>query len=46
MNPPTPSGSEETQKEEWRMGNVDVLRGMYEAFGRGDIEAVLASFDP
>ena len=28
------------------MGNVDVLRGMYEAFGRGDIEAVLASFGP
>ena len=28
------------------MGNVDVLRGLYEAFGRGDIEAVLASFDP
>ena len=28
------------------MGNVDVVRGMYEAFGRGDIEAVLASFDP
>jgi len=28
------------------MGNVDVLRGMYEAFGRGDIETVLASFDP
>jgi len=27
------------------MGNVDVLRGMYEAFGRGDIETVLASFD-
>jgi uncharacterized protein len=27
------------------MGNVDVVRGMYEAFGRGDIEAVLASFD-
>jgi ketosteroid isomerase-like protein len=28
------------------MGNVDVLRGLYEAFGRGDIEAVLASCDP
>ena len=28
------------------MGNVEVLRGMYEAFGRGDIEAVLPSFDP
>ena len=28
------------------MGNVDVVRGMYEAFGRGDIEAVLAACDP
>jgi uncharacterized protein len=28
------------------MGNVDVVRGMYEAFGRGDIESVLAACDP
>jgi uncharacterized protein len=28
------------------MGNVDVMKGGYDAFGRGDIEAVLAIFDP
>ena len=28
------------------MGNVEVMRDVYEAFGRGDIEAVLAIFDP
>jgi ketosteroid isomerase-like protein len=28
------------------MGNVDVVRGMYEAFGRGDIQGVLAACDP
>jgi ketosteroid isomerase-like protein len=28
------------------MGNVDVVRGMYEAFGGGDIESVLAVCDP
>src|SRR5687767_8984377 len=26
--------------------NVAVVRGIYEAFGRGDIEAVLAALDP
>lgn len=28
------------------MGNVEILRDAYEAFGRGDIPSVLASFDP
>ena len=28
------------------MGNVDVVRGMYESFGRGDVEGVLAVCDP
>jgi hypothetical protein len=28
------------------MGNVDVVRGMYEAFSRGDIESVLAACIP
>lgn len=28
------------------MGNVAIMKGAYEAFGRGDIEAVLAAFDP
>ena len=28
------------------MGNVEVVRDAYEAFGRGDIPAVLANFDP
>ena len=28
------------------MGNVEIMQGAYEAFGRGDIEGVLAAFDP
>jgi uncharacterized protein len=28
------------------MGNVDVVRGLYEAFGRGDIAGVLGGMDP
>jgi ketosteroid isomerase-like protein len=28
------------------MGNVEIIRDLYEAFGRGDIEGVLATFDP
>jgi uncharacterized protein len=28
------------------MGNVEILKGGYEAFGRGDVPAVLAIFDP
>lgn len=28
------------------MGNVEIISGVYDAFGRGDIEAVLAKFDP
>jgi ketosteroid isomerase-like protein len=28
------------------MGNVDVVRGLYEAFGRGDMAAVLGGMDP
>ncbi len=28
------------------MGNVEVLQGGYEAFGRGDVPSVLAFFDP
>lgn len=28
------------------MSNVDVVKGVYEAFGRGDIEAVLGAMDP
>ena len=28
------------------MGNVETLRGAYEAFGRGDVPAVLEVFDP
>ena len=28
------------------MGNVEVLQGAYEAFGRGDVPSVLAVFDP
>ena len=28
------------------MGNVQVMKDAYEAFARGDIEAVLAAFDP
>lgn len=28
------------------MGNVEIITGVYEAFGRGDIEGVLATFDP
>jgi uncharacterized protein len=28
------------------VGNVEMMRGLYEAFGRGDIEGVLAAFDP
>ena len=26
--------------------NVDIVRGVYEAFGRGDVPAVLAALDP
>jgi ketosteroid isomerase-like protein len=33
------------EKEE-TMDNVSIIRSGYEAFGRGDIEAVLALFDP
>jgi len=28
------------------MGNVEILQGGYEAFGRGDVPSVLALFDP
>jgi uncharacterized protein len=28
------------------MGNVETVRGLYEAFGNGDIPTVLASMDP
>jgi ketosteroid isomerase-like protein len=28
------------------MGNVEILKGGYEAFGRGDVPSVLAIFDP
>ena len=28
------------------MGNVQILKGGYEAFGRGDVPSVLAIFDP
>jgi ketosteroid isomerase-like protein len=28
------------------MGNVEIMQDLYEAFGRGDIEGVLALFDP
>ena len=28
------------------MGNVEIIEGMYEAFGRGDIPAVLGAMDP
>ena len=28
------------------MGNVELLKGAYEAFGRGDVPSVLATFDP
>ena len=28
------------------MGNVEMLKGGYEAFGRGDVPAVLGIFDP
>jgi ketosteroid isomerase-like protein len=28
------------------MGNVQLVQAAYEAFGRGDIESLLASFDP
>lgn len=28
------------------MGNVEILQGGYEAFGRGDVPAVLGIFDP
>jgi uncharacterized protein len=28
------------------MGNVEIVRGGYEAFGRGDVPAVLGIFDP
>ena len=28
------------------MGNVEILQGGYEAFGRGDVPSVLAVFDP
>lgn len=28
------------------MGNVEIMQGAYEAFGRGDIEQVLSVFDP
>jgi ketosteroid isomerase-like protein len=28
------------------MGNVQILKGAYEAFGHGDIPSVLATFDP
>ena len=28
------------------MGNIETVQGAYEAFGRGDIPAVLAAFDP
>ena len=28
------------------MGNVEILKGGYEAFGRGDVPAVLGVFDP
>jgi uncharacterized protein len=28
------------------MGNVDVLKGGYEAFSRGDVPSVLGLFDP
>ena len=28
------------------MSNGDVIRGLYEAFGRGDVPAVLGAFDP
>jgi hypothetical protein len=27
------------------VGNVDLLRGLYDAFGRGDMETVLGSMD-
>ena len=26
--------------------NVELVRGFYEAFGRGDLESALAAFDP
>jgi ketosteroid isomerase-like protein len=32
--------------KEATMGNVEVVKGVYEAFGRGDIPSVLAAFDP
>jgi uncharacterized protein len=28
------------------MSNVDIVKGVYEAFGRGDVPAVLAMMDP
>ena len=28
------------------MGNVEIMKGGYEAFGRGDVPSVLALFDP
>lgn len=28
------------------MSNVDIVRGAYEAFGRGDVHAVLGVLDP
>jgi ketosteroid isomerase-like protein len=28
------------------MGNVEIVQGGYEAFGRGDVPGVLAVFDP
>ena len=28
------------------MSNVDLLQGIYEAFGRGDVDTVLGAMDP
>ena len=28
------------------MGNVEIVKGVYEAFGRGDIATVLGAMDP
>jgi ketosteroid isomerase-like protein len=28
------------------MSNVEIVKGVYEAFGRGDVPSVLAAMDP
>src|SRR6202043_2878382 len=33
-------------KKAGAMGNVEIIQGGYEAFGRGDVPSVLALFDP